>query len=148
MRKSIRPIYRNRSQQPQGQYNYGKGLQKAALSSLTYIGGSMLIFPRDIGKSVRIMGYDLPLYILLGVAGASSSYGGDLISQMAFNRMQPSKFKDISQSVSDALISGAIGTAVMFGGANIPMENLFKVMVYSTGQNLANEYLYSNVLGM
>ncbi len=121
---------------------------KSLLSGATYMLGSMLFFPRDIPATVNVFGVQIPVLIIEGAAGIIGSISGDMISDLLFPLIPgDERIKQGSMALTDALISGFVECALLKVVAGIPLNNIPKLLTYSVGHNMANEWLFYSVIG-
>jgi hypothetical protein len=131
-------------------FDLNESLPKSLMSGVTYAAGTMLVFSDDITAVVTIplLEIEVPMPVLSFVAGVIGSLSGDLAAAALFPLIPADeRIKNGSIALTDALISGSIECTILKVLAGVPFESFPKLLAFSAGHNMANEYLYASVLG-
>lgn len=129
-------------------FDLKNSLPKSLFSGASYVAGTALVFPNDIGANVNFMGVQIPVMALSFAAGMTGSLAGDLAAAALYPLMPASeRIKRGSVAATDAVISGGVETAILSAFAGVPTVNIPKLMFYSTTHNLANEWFYAEIIG-
>lgn len=126
-----------------------ESLPKALMSGVTYAAGSAMLFPDDLNAVVNLPLINVPVPFLgmLFAGGVIGSISGDLAASMLYPMIPAEqRIKDGTIALADASISGLVSSAFLGPAARIPVGNMPKLFAYSTAHNMANEYLWANVI--
>jgi len=128
-------------------FDLKESLPKSLFSGASYAAGTMLLFPDDISATINVGGVDIPLLAVSAVAGVVGSLAGDLAAALLFPLIPAGeRIKSGSTALTDALVSGGVECAILKFVAGIPMENMPKLLFYSASHNMANEWMYSEIV--
>lgn len=132
------------------EFDLKEALPKSLMSGATYAAGTMILFPDDVGAVVRLpfLEIDVPMPVLTFTAGVIGSLSGDMAAAILFPLIPADeRIKSGSVALTDALISGAVECTILKVLAGIPLSTFPKLLTYSAGHNMSNEYIYANILG-
>ncbi len=128
-------------------FDLKESLPKSLFSGASYAAGTMLIFPNDIAANINIGGVQIPVMALTFGAGVVGSLAGDIAAALLFPLIPANeRIKSGSTALTDALISGGVECVILKLLAGVPMDNVPKLLFYSATHNMANEWLYSEVI--
>ena len=130
-------------------YDMKESLPKALVSGVTFAAGSAIVFPQDITATIRlpVIGANVPFMAVLFAGGVIGSISGDLAASMLYPMIPAEqRIKNGTTALVDAAISGAVSSLALGLSTPIPMSNMGKLYTFSVAHNMANEFLYSNII--